>query len=349
HAGRRRAGPRRAGAPGSRRRRREPPGGRAGGGRTGEAAPTRRARPGSRSPGERGGAEPQQDQPGAAVDPAQDGGVQPGPQRADGSAQDEPPERGAQEHAGDQEPRLAPAAGAGDPEPREHRHERQDRRRVREREPERRRERAEPAGAGPAGRALRRPGDERPHAQVAEEEPPGQPEPALLPDEQARDRGEPEPRDGAVHRVGDGRAQPDREPGRPALDERPPDAEDADRADRRRDREPDGDAPQEHRQLDHAGGTSTGVIRTSTLSPAASRRRIVRPIQSGTASQYFRRYAARSAASRSGRPSTHSARPSNAGPSGASTRAVTRPLARIRRAFRLARGVVKYTAAPSYQ
>jgi len=86
---------------------------------------------------------------------------------------------------------------------------------------------------------------------------------------------------------------------------------------------------------------SQGMIRISTEALLASRLRIQRPMTSGTTRGYFRRYAASTACSRSGRSSTHSARPSNDGPSGAPSATRTRPVALMRRALRLALSVVK--------
>ena len=86
---------------------------------------------------------------------------------------------------------------------------------------------------------------------------------------------------------------------------------------------------------------SQGMIRISTEALLASRLRIQRPMTSGTTRGYFRRYAASTACLRSGRSSTHSARPSNDGPSGAPSATRTRPVALMRRALRLALSVVK--------
>src|SRR5437867_4846109 len=88
-------------------------------------------------------------------------------------------------------------------------------------------------------------------------------------------------------------------------------------------------------------GLASGVIRISTDSLRASRFRIQRPMKSGTMTGYFRRYAPKTASSRSGRSSTHSARPSNDGPSGVPSATRTRPVALIRRALRLVRSGVK--------
>jgi hypothetical protein len=82
---------------------------------------------------------------------------------------------------------------------------------------------------------------ERPDAEVQEQEPPGDADGGPVVEQERRDRGQAEPRDGAVQGVGGGRPEPADEARTPPLRERPLDAEDAYRADRGRDGDPEDD------------------------------------------------------------------------------------------------------------
>ena len=190
---------------------------------------------------ERVDAKPGEDAARETVYAPQPGGRHARPKQADAAAQDEPPERRAREDAQD-EPGGARIVGRdAKPDGREHGREGEYGRRVREGEQKRRPVGREHAVGG-SRRLLRRPAQEGPDADAAQEGAADQAERGLVAHQEAGDRREAEPRHAPVGGVGRGGAQPGGKALPGAVRQGAANAQDPDRADGSGDRKAYGHA-----------------------------------------------------------------------------------------------------------